>query len=235
MNRTWQYLVNPFLAATTNSFALAQLISNHHLTALQVVSEDPFFKSMYEAYLPLYTAYEDGYSKWKAQAQQQTGQTDSLNKLLKGLKDKVEDWDTQVKQVHKKDTSEYKSLLGAGRKAFTAGTQANRIASVKAFAKNLKNISSLKYVWEDVEKYGDRLAAALNNKDSAKKDTGNHSDSLEAARVAICNQQYAHLGLLINKYADKPEMVEKFFDTSNIRTGAHVAKEEPAQEKNKPE
>lgn len=217
MHKTWQYLVNPFLNATRSSFTLAQTINNYHYIALKGKLDDPYFKAMYEVYLPLHDTYENLFTKWKAKQQSQTGQTDSVVKLLDDLSDKYDDWELEIRRFHKKESSEYKALLGSGKGVFTKGTQVSRIAAVKALAENLKDREPLKTAKEDIDNFILKLTAAHENKDSAKKDTGNHSDELENARIAICIQQYIHLGMLIAKFASNPESIENYFDTAHIR------------------
>lgn len=226
MNRSWQYLVNPFLVATNDSFVLAQLISNYHLSALRGGISDPYFESMYKAYLPLHETYDTSFAKWKARQQSQTGKTLTLTQLLAGLTDKVNRWEHGILWVHPKGTPAFQALLGGGHSPFTNGTQTSRIAAVKALSENLKDKEGLKDVKEDVDKYAQLLHDALDNKDTAKHTTGNYSDELENARIAICTQQYIHLGMLISKFARNPESIEKYFDTAHIRNTGNGGKSE---------
>lgn len=217
MKRTWQYLVNPFLTATETSFPLAQVISNYHLSALNVAKSDPYFLSLYEVYLPLNEAYEKAFAKWKAKHRQQTGHTLSLNQLLEGLTEKVNDWELAIRAVHKKDTPAFRALLGGGHDPFTKGSQTSRIAAVTSLGENLTGNVVLSNLKADVDEYAGLLSEALHSKDTAKHNTGSLSDDLEIARIAICTQQYIHLGMLIAKFATAPEQIEKYFDTSHIR------------------
>ena len=66
------------------------------------------------------------------------------------------------------------------------------------------------------------LTTANTTQKSGKTSKTVHSGSLETQRIAICNSQYATLGLLINHFSTTPENIAAYFDLTTIRSTSQV-------------
>src|SRR5436853_492955 len=64
----------------------------------------------------------------------------------------------------------------------------------------------------------DDLNDAFILKNNEQNKTGIHSAACDAARTALCIQEYMNLGSLMTKFYQTPDAVATYFDLMNIRT-----------------
>ena len=81
----WSYIVNTFLVATRSSFKLAVRIATDHDAALFAGKSVAEINAMYLVFHPLFLQLQSSYSTWVAQGGTQSGETLSLQLLLKEL------------------------------------------------------------------------------------------------------------------------------------------------------
>jgi hypothetical protein len=223
MIRDWHFQINPFLVVTRDSYPNARKISIFHDTALSYVSTDPFFGPIYTAYHPLHLAFMSAYNAWVSQGQVQISETLNLTQLLSLLSSsKISQWDVAIQNVYAKKSVQYAALLPHKSIPFHNGTQEDRIEAVLALSTNLTGISALASVKTDVDNFYNQLDAARNSQKSVKTSKTLNSSSLETQRIAICNSQYATLGLVINHFSTTPENISTYFDVVTVRSGNQV-------------
>jgi hypothetical protein len=225
MKIQWIRLNNFFLTATVTSYRLAVRISKKHVSALQMAAAgaDAFFVTMLGTYTPVHNALVTAYDNWLAQNGTQQSQTLSVEQLLRLLSGtKAENWMVAVKPLYGKTSIRFKQLFPALKKPFQAGSQQDRIDAVKAFSISIGSDAGLTALKTDV----DAFYLLLNNAHTAQKgsitNTGNLSETVELARVAMCTAQLADYGGLLQKYASHPETAGNFFDEAALRNGAQV-------------
>jgi hypothetical protein len=223
MDKEWNFLRNPFLYATRDSYIDAMIISTFHDSALANVSTDQFFGPIYTAYHPLHTAYQTAYDAWVSQGTTQISETLNLSQLLSLLSgSKIDQWDVAIQNVYSKKTVQYAALLAHHRVPFQQGKQEEKIEAVKSLGTNLTGITALANVKTDVDNFYNQLIAANTTQKSSKQSKTVNSGSLETARIAICNSQYATLGLLMNHFSTTPEDIAAYFDLDTIRSASQV-------------
>ena len=215
----WSHLVNPFLSATKSSFKLAVRIAKDHDAALFAGKADPDINDNYIAFHPIYLLLLSTYEAWLAQGGTQSGETLSLQLLLKQLsRTKAKQWDTAVQVEFESSTSEYKKLFPNHRTPFQTGSQDDRIAAVSALSTNLIGIVPLAATATDVNNFLILLKDARTLKLAAAKTTGNYSTLCENARIAMCKKMFGNLGRLIGLNEDDPTVIAPLFPIKYIRT-----------------
>lgn len=222
-SKPWIYAQNTFLNVTSESYRLAVRISTYHLGALQSQAGEKFFDDLIEAFEPLHEALITSYDNWKSTSGTQQGKTLNINQLLSLLSgSKIRSWDISIQNVYAIDTPEYKSLLPNRRTPFQTGTQTDRLSAIDALSQAIGADAALATVKTDVDAFYTLLSTALNQQKGSIASTKSKSDTLEAARVAMCIAQYSDLGALMQKYATTPENISQYFDLIAIRSGSQV-------------
>ncbi len=224
MEKSWNFIVNPFEKATRDSYIHAVKISTVHDSALAAMQTDPFFGPLYTSYHPVHTTFISCYTNWLAKGGARSGQTLNLEQLLQLLSStKIDNWDINVQAVFNKKTPQYKALLPHHRVPFQRGKQDERIAAVKSFSLNLTGIAALASVKTSVDAFYTQLEAANASQKSSKTNTGIQSDAVETSRISMCVAQYSNLGLMMSHFSAVPEKISAFFDLKTIRKGAQVS------------
>jgi hypothetical protein len=219
MNNEWLYAKNSILNATEGSFRLSFNVSLYHDAALQSESSDLFFKTMYDDFHPLHEALRIAYESWKAQFGGSMGETENLAVLMRQLRRNwIEDWDIRIQNVYKPKTAAYIALLPQRRKPFQGGGQAERINAVNSLSIAIGNDQNLAALKIEIDAVYAQLMDALGRNKGSKINTTAQSEAIEKARVNMCIGMYRNLGKLIDKYAEEPKKISRFFDLANLRT-----------------
>ena len=219
----WSYVINTFLVATRSSFKLAVRIAKDHDAALFAGKSDAEINAMYLVFHPLYLQLLATYEAWVAQGGTQSGETLSLQLLLKELsKSKAKNWDIAVQVVFDSKSVEYKKLFPNHRTPFQIGSQDDRIAAVSALSTNLIAITSLATVATSVNSFMILLKDARSVHESSMKKTGNLSTDCENARIAMCKKIFGNYGRLIGIHEDEPTLVLPYFPIKYIRSSNQV-------------
>lgn len=214
MRRPFIFFSNTFDSATRTSYARMLSISTYTYNALNGPNGIP---SLFTQYKTVHEAYVLCYNKWKAQRGMQKGKTASLTDLFKTLVANVGDWDLAVQHVYSRNSPEYIALFPNGRKAFTSGTQDERINAIAQFSIAIGTDPLLTSIKANV----DADYAALLTQNSVQKAekvlTDTKSQELEGARMAACEELYSILGALMGIYKKAPLEIEKFFRMDLLR------------------
>jgi len=219
----WSYIINTFLVATRSSFKLAVRIAKDHDAALFASKSDPEINAMYLVFHPIYLHLQATYEAWVAQGGTQSGETLSLQLLLKELsKNKIKNWDISVQVVFDSKSVEYKKLLPNHRLPFQVGSQDDKIAAVSAFSTNLIGIANLTSVATSVNSFMLLLKDARDVHQVSMKTTGNLSTDCENARIAMCKKMFGNYGRLIGINEEDPTLVVPFFPIKYIRSNNQV-------------
>ncbi len=174
---------------------------------------------MYLIFHPIYLSVQNAYDLWHAQGGTQSGETLGLNLLMKQLMHtKISEWDIDIQAVYKRNTKEYKKLLPHNRIPFQSGTQDERITAVAGLSNNLIGIAPLAAVKADVDAFKVELTTGQDVKNIAFKTTDNHSETVEAARVTMCNKMFGNYGRLLGLNEDNPSAITKYFPIKFIHS-----------------
>lgn len=223
MKRQWQYLTNPFLVATNNSYRIAARISTQHDSALKAGSADPFIMTLYTAYHTVHVAFMNAYNAWVAQGGLQTGATLNLRQLLRLLSNsKVQKWEAMAAVVYAQDTATFQGLFPRGRSPFQTGSQTDLIGAVEALIDAIGADAALATLLTDVQAFNTQLQAANTSQKGSLSQTKALSDKVDDERIKMCIAQYTDLGSLIAAYAIDPDVIAQYFDTEAIRKGQQV-------------
>lgn len=226
MERTWHYLVNQFIMATSRSYKKALKLSNYHDAYLKKRMDDnpldPDWATLYNRYHPLHLAYVNSYNLWKNAGGQQSGRTLNLEQLLILLATKAAKWSITVQGVFDKKTGQYKALFPQGLKLFTNGAYVTRIAAVQTLGTALTPHAALAALKTEVDTFYTAIDLARDTQEGTKGATKQQSETLEADRILIMTEQYRNLGFLINKGAENPLLIEPFFELQILRDHRQV-------------
>jgi len=221
--KTWIFAHNPMLSATETSYLSAMNISIFHDHALMAAKNDPFFVSMYNLYHPFHLSYKSAYETWKSQGGIQQGDTLTLSQLLQLLtKTKIQQWDVQIQSKYPQNSAQYKRLLPNRRIPFQTGTQVERMNSVQVLSKTIGTDEALTATKTDIDSFYGQITAANTEQKVGMNNIKSMSSEVEAARIVMCNAQYANMGALIQKFNATPEKIEAYFDLSTIRRSRQV-------------
>lgn len=219
MEHQWQPLSNPFLVETEHSFKKAVKLSKFHDSELKLAMDsggDPDFTTLYNRYHPLHLTLQSKYNQWVADGGVQTSQTLNVKQLLLLMTAKVNSWDASVQTVYAIGTVRYKALFPHGHKPFNKGTFNTRIDAVDALSRAIGTDAPLATVKTEVDTYYTQLQDAVTVQQGSMGDTTHSSASLNNARIAAMQMQYADLGFLMNKYFETPEVIKMFFDVETL-------------------
>jgi hypothetical protein len=220
MKKNWFYLSNVFLSATVNSYENAYRISVYHNAALQAGKSDTLIAEMLTSYEPYHLAFVAAYNHWKQQGGEQLSNTDHLEQLFKELSQKIKPWDIAIQNVYADTTPAYIRLLPHGRSPFQTGSQTQKLTALENLSTAIGDDKDLVKTKAQVDGFIGVIKAVFAQQKAAISSTGNHSNDVEAARVAMCIAQYSNLGLFIYKNAGNPSIGEGYFDLQHIRRNA---------------
>ncbi|MEI8202702.1 MAG: hypothetical protein WCH34_06795 [Bacteroidota bacterium] len=220
MKKIWLYLSNQFLIATRRNFRKAYKLSREHdsrvKNALDNNPADEDYQIIYNRYHPLHEDLSVHYSNWASKGGMQKGDTLNLKQLLKLLPAKMHRIDVRIQIVHEPETQAYEKLFPQMHKPFYSGTQDSRILAVKTLITTIGDEVALAAVKADLIIIYNALESAKKVQTGAKKEKKTSSSTLEDSRVAAMTCMYQDLGLLINKFPSKPNMIEPFFDVETL-------------------
>jgi len=216
---TWNFAINTFLVATNGSYRLAVRIAKDHDNSLFAGKADPAINALYLVFHPIYLNMQSTYDLWHAQGGTQSGETLSLQLLLKQLSHtKISDWDVAIQAIYKHNSPAYRKLLPHNRIPFQTGSQAERITAVTALGTNLIGLTTLADVKTDVDSFQIEITTGQDVQHVAFKKTGNSNDDVETARVAMCNKMFGNYGRILGFNEDNPTAITKFFPIKFIHS-----------------
>ena len=223
MKRPWIFLLNPFTAATDQSYRMAVRISTYHDSALHAAVADAYISDLYDIYHPIHEAQMTVYNTWVSQGGLQQGDTLNLRQLLRLLSNsKINFWDASISLVYAPDTPTYKGLFPNGHAPFQQGTQTERMAAVAALIDSIGTDAALATIKTNVVAFNTQLITANTDQKGSISITKTLSDAVDAARITMCIAQYANLGSMMNHWANATDNIEQYFDLEAIRKGQQV-------------
>lgn len=218
MKRSWSFTNNPFLNCSKNSFPAMRKVGNFTVNALHKYPLDTFLAERYAAIAPLNKKYSDNYRIWDTQQATQLSNTASFKTLKKLLSSKLaRKWDSSVQLTYDKDTDEYLAFFPHHRTPFQNGSNLSIMGAVTALSGSLGKDIALTVLNAEVAAFDTLLNAAFQKQQGEVADTVNSSDNLEDARIALGEELYCTLGLMMAHFKSSPEKITNYFDLETIR------------------
>lgn len=216
----YRFLINPFLVATRFSYKKALSLGMDHLAKLTANQADAVVAAMVATFTPVMNAFLAAQQNLDAALGDYHGETQSVEELFELMNtDRLPYWEGQVFYFFPKGTVQANQLLHGGRQPFQTGTYEQRILAIKTFGDKCALIPQLVPLSVNVLAFHTQIASARALQQSAGEgQVAALRDFRETARVALCNEMYGDMGLLMHHYRTDPTQVERFFDFSLLRT-----------------
>ena len=219
--KQWQYVINQFLNSTKKSFRKALILSNAHdaylLKKMTDTPGDPDWSYLYGRYHPIHIAYRLAYNNWVSSGGSLSGDTQSINDLLKAIHVKLDQWIGLIIPVYAKASAQFKKLFPQGRKPFEHGKIDVKISAIETLSTSIGTDAALAPVKTLVDAAYAEIDTARTTQGGGKSAKKTNSGAVEAARVDAMNMQYADVGFLINKYYATPKNITPLFDLQTLR------------------
>ena len=217
---TWYYLNNPFLNCSENSFPAMRKVGNYTVNALHKYPLDSFLAARYAILYPLNKAYSDKYVLWDAQKASKLSDTASFKTLKKLLSStNARKWDNILQITYDRNSDRYLAFFPHYRIPFHNGSNLNIMGAVSALSKALENetVPSLVDLKTEVDAFNLLFKNAFDTQEGEVSGTGDASDELEAARIALGLELYSTLALMMDHYRTSTDKITNFFDLETIR------------------
>jgi hypothetical protein len=228
MERSWIFLINPFIVATNNSYSKMKQIGDVTLAAIAARVPTPpatdIFSELLATLSPLVQAYDDAYATWLQQQGATKGQTQTLNDLLDDLRSrKIEDWDLAIQNVYRQKTPQYIALLPRHRAPFQNGSQQQRITAVATLSLAIGSDAALQTLKTEVDAFYDELTAANSTQKGSKSTKSGTSTVVETDRIALGTGLYGVLGRLMDFFKDTPEAIADIIPVDALRSSEQTS------------
>lgn len=214
----WHYQENQFDNATENSNKRMNILASDHKSRLAGESFEPVISELLKRFEPVQTEYELKYSEWITSKGFYKGETARIDNYLEELStSKIKQWDVQIQNVYLSGTPDYISILPNGRKPFQTGPKDSRIAECRSLIERLRAHGKLDKVRDDVNGFLANIEQCRDNQQAKEEIVKQKSDALEEQRTAVAVMMYKNLGLLMDKFGDAPENIDRFFQLDLLR------------------
>lgn len=226
----WHYAENQFDNVTKNSKRRMNIISADHLSKLEAEQSDADIHGLFHRFEPLRAEYVARYDSWLKARGIYKGATQKMDELQETLnEEQLPGWDNKIKVAVGEGSADYTTILPKGRGAFRAARD-QTIREVAALAERLANFPDLAAVKTEVETFAAQMEQTRDIQQQKEGLVDNASDALEEQRVICARMMYANLGRLMDKFADAPENIERFFELQVIQQHVGASEEEQEEE-----
>ncbi|MFY8005423.1 MAG: hypothetical protein ACOVNR_11270 [Chitinophagaceae bacterium] len=217
----WKYLSNQFANAVDRNYKKAFIISNYHNAALlkakTAIPTDTDVELMYNRYNPLAQNLAAEYANWKNLGGIKQANTLNLDQLLETLTTKLNVWEPAIQSKFIKTTPEYKAILPNGRSGLTKGSKDEKVTALKNLGTSLVGITELAAIKTQIDSFYNQVEQARTTQLGSKSAKGKGADALSKAVDDCMIMQYRNLGLLMNKHALQPQIIEAYFDLATLQ------------------
>ena len=202
----WSFASNQFAISTKKNYRKALKLSlAHDKVLLKKMTDnplDPDWTLLYNRYHPLHTFYFTTYTNWKASGGTSSGDTMTLNILLKLIPKKLDQWIASILPIYDKATAKFKSFFPQGRTPFETGKIDDKITAIKTLSTTLNGDVTMEHTKHMIDTAYNELDAARGNQAGGKLTKTTNSDNVEKGRILVMDMQLA----------------EPFFDLLTLRS-----------------
>jgi hypothetical protein len=216
----YRFLINPFLVVTRLSYKKALSLGTDHLAKLVANQADAVVAAIMASFTPVMDAFLAAQQNLDAALGDYQGETQGVEELFDLMNsEKLSYWEGQLFYHYPKGSVQATQLLPSGRKPFQGGTYEQRILAIKTFGDKCALNPSLGPLSVNVLAFHTQIASARALQQSAGEGQVDAlRDLRETARVALCNEMYGNMGLLMHHHRTNPTEVDRYFDFSLMRT-----------------
>ncbi|HEX2748970.1 MAG TPA: hypothetical protein VHM91_13275 [Verrucomicrobiales bacterium] len=214
---------NPFETLTRRRFAVMDgLLSGHDARCVSQISQfrnDPDFAVIYGRVMEARTAWNVAYLRWTVSRRTHKGRTFAVNQLIAELRGRhIGLWQLMIErtdlenQTWIKGTPAFERLFPEGRRPFQQGGIDSRLNAVGGLCAALDGIPALTDVRRAVGIFHTMLTTARRLQLEVSVEMKLASAALETQRRSAAGTLYRNMARLMEKFADDPPAVRKFFD-----------------------
>lgn len=242
MNRTWNFLSNPFEVATADSYLAMKKICNFTLDAIKgqcspttewptdntnqtfgpntewTKGSTPFFNHLFNTLCPIVENFNNCFNECFGNGTVNPKPTRVVNTLalLRGVK--IQDWDLAIQNVYREGTPGYSRLLPNFRTPFQHGTHRDRINAVETLDTNVAEDTFLpQSLKDDIHNFLLQLHNDVKTTVTENTGTQCNTEALEMSRKELCTCLYGCLGSMMTFFQTEPWKIANFFDLETLR------------------
>lgn len=181
-------------------------------------SSDPLITPLFNRLTPVRDDFNNSYEFFITKNSLRIGLTATMEGKKKSLPKIIEGWEANIIVAYPKDTQDYIQCFPYGKTYIyeggyeTIGSKLRSLHSVldsKTFPSNPKAA---------VLTYWTEWAAARSSQLAAMQAVDVASDDIKAKHISYSNMLYRNWGALIDIYYENPDLVNRFFDYSILRS-----------------
>jgi hypothetical protein len=228
ITKAYHFLVNSFLVVTFKNYKKLLTLASNHEGKLVANQSDPVVAAILSVFTPVFESYKATDLNLMSALGFYKGETQTVERLFAQLQDdKIKQWEGKIFNFFPQGSVEATQLFPQHRSPFNKGTYENRIQAVASLAKGCGAFSDLAPVAAMITAFHVQIASAR----ALQLSDGEGKVELlrnlrESARIAVCQQLYGNLGLLMNHFRTDPLQVDRFFDFSLLRRKASSSSKE---------
>lgn len=217
----WQYTQNQILNALENSYKATNIFAKDHVSSLANFKTDSDIIFLYDRTALVYDTFQVKYTLWKKAVSFYKGATSIVDSLLLDYRTVlVPRWDIKIQNEYMASTPEYLTLIPNGRTGMYAGGKDSQIQTIRTLAESLLEYSNLATLQKEVNNCYVKVEEERDKQQQREQSVQDAADELRKAQTAICVMMYRNLGRLMDKYAEEPLFITKFFQLNLIRNVA---------------
>jgi hypothetical protein len=204
--------------ACNGSQKFANHLANYAYNKLLAETGDPEIAAIITFYLVFITNWNKGYAEWHNYMNKSMEATEKMKLQTEELvKTKVPEWVGKIWGVYPQGTPKALALLPHDRKALISGTAQDKISGINTLVTGIGTDSQLQTLKTEMEAYSVSYAAMLSDQMKAQKRLSDASEDIEKLRLRTTAAMLCVEGRLVTKYYETPEMIDHFFDVSEMR------------------
>lgn len=214
-----KFIENQFLTATKGSSkAMLTIIADHSARMQSGATHDPDFIPWAARTAPVAEEMSAAYANHQGARGTYQGATHALRLALIELrKKKVPKWDVHIQLLYMEGTPDYARLFGMGRMGFQSGGIDMIITRVKSLGSNLASEPALAAIKAEVDAYYAHLKSLREQQQSKEGALAASRDRMEKARVAAAWMCFRNMGQLMDKYWDRLQYVDNYYEFHLIK------------------
>ena len=215
--RPWIFLTNTFEVRTRKSNRkMLSLVTDTH-AKLKAELADPEILQMFNLLDPAYDSYRQICINYDVAKGDYRGDTLAFKNLINGMSVEVRKWESAVRAVYVEDSAEEAAIFPHKRNPFLKSTYESRLSAIGTLAEQLAGIPALSAAHVMVQSFYNQALSTRLAQQEEEGDLAKQSDLRENQRVVVAKALYGVLGLLMCKYRENPEEIDRYFDLSLLR------------------
>ncbi|MFN0201229.1 MAG: hypothetical protein ACKVTZ_06900 [Bacteroidia bacterium] len=218
---TLSLLRNTFNNVTKSNYKRMLLMARDHKDKLAgVAMTNPLVDTLYQRFLPAYTAFSTLYDSVNSNYSLYQGYTQQFENYIENLRSTlIRKWDVLIQVEYDQPTFEYTMLLPNGRSVFQTGAYELRLSAVNQLYNNLVAINNpnLSGLITTIDTWRNAAQAARTKQQQVEHDDKMLRKQLEDARSELAIEMYGVFYGLAAIYYRDPIQVEMYYELKYLR------------------